>query len=110
MPPQYNAYGRIFWIPTQVEPAVALIGTSLPAMLQLYSAASLQFSKMRSARSSDRKEEEEEDGKPTVGLSMENLRPRKPTSLEEGKVYGGNPHDFELRTVSSQPSSRTETV
>ncbi|KUJ09021.1 uncharacterized protein LY89DRAFT_741320 [Mollisia scopiformis] len=44
--PQYNDYGKTFWIPSQVEPTVAMIGTSLPALLQLYASASLQFSKI----------------------------------------------------------------
>ena len=41
---QYNQYGKMFWIPTQVEPTVPLIGTSVPAMLCIGSAASLQVS------------------------------------------------------------------
>lgn len=53
--PQYNSYGRTFWIPTQLEPTVALIGTSLPAMIGVYSAASLQFSKLRSRLTSSRR-------------------------------------------------------
>ncbi|KAF7594712.1 hypothetical protein BBP40_008605 [Aspergillus hancockii] len=32
VPPQFDKYGSTFWIPSQVEPSVALIGTSLPAM------------------------------------------------------------------------------
>lgn len=32
VPPQFDTYGVTFWIPSQVEPTVALIGTSLPAM------------------------------------------------------------------------------
>ncbi|KAL4751913.1 hypothetical protein BDW72DRAFT_192424 [Aspergillus terricola var. indicus] len=35
VPPQFDEYGTTFWIPSQVEPSVALIGTSLPALLQL---------------------------------------------------------------------------
>ena len=34
IPPQFDTYGRTFWIPSQVEPTVALIGTSLPAIRQ----------------------------------------------------------------------------
>lgn len=34
IPPQFDSYGTTFWIPSQVEPAVALIGTSLPAIRQ----------------------------------------------------------------------------
>ena len=32
IPPQFDHYGTTFWIPPQVEPTVALIGTSLPAL------------------------------------------------------------------------------
>lgn len=34
VPPQFDTYGRTFWIPSQVEPTVGLIGTSLPAIRQ----------------------------------------------------------------------------
>ncbi|KAL8877047.1 MAG: hypothetical protein Q9198_004864 [Flavoplaca austrocitrina] len=34
LPPQFDRYGTTFWIPSQVEPTVALIGTSLPAVRQ----------------------------------------------------------------------------
>ncbi|KAM7215914.1 hypothetical protein V8F06_008672 [Rhypophila decipiens] len=51
IPPQYNQYGKMFWIPTQVEPTVALIGASLPAFLQAYNAVSLKLSQIRSKRS-----------------------------------------------------------
>jgi hypothetical protein len=48
MPPQYNVYGKIFWIPSHVEPTVALIGTSIPALLRVSSSANLLFTKIRS--------------------------------------------------------------
>ncbi|MCJ1247588.1 hypothetical protein MMC30_004803 [Trapelia coarctata] len=32
IPPQFDQYGTTFWIPSQVEPTVALIGASLPAI------------------------------------------------------------------------------
>ena len=32
IPPQWDKYGYTFWIPTHVEPTVAIIGSSLPAM------------------------------------------------------------------------------
>ena len=34
-PPQFDDYGHTFWIPSQVEATVALIGTSLPALRPL---------------------------------------------------------------------------
>lgn len=35
-PPQFDDYGRTFWVPSQVEPCVALIGTSIPALRHLF--------------------------------------------------------------------------
>ncbi|KAL2834988.1 hypothetical protein BDW59DRAFT_155814 [Aspergillus cavernicola] len=35
VPPQFDEYGTTFWIPSQVEPLVAMIGTSLPAIRKL---------------------------------------------------------------------------
>lgn len=32
VPPQFDQYGTTYWIPSQVEPSVALIGTALPAL------------------------------------------------------------------------------
>ncbi|CAG8951240.1 hypothetical protein HYFRA_00007988 [Hymenoscyphus fraxineus] len=46
-PTQFEVYGKIFWIPTQLEPAVALIGTSLPSIFALYSTASSKLSQVR---------------------------------------------------------------
>jgi hypothetical protein len=37
IPPQFDKYGTTFWIPSQVEPTVAIIGTSLPAFRQFVS-------------------------------------------------------------------------
>ena len=36
IPPQFDEYGKTFWIPSQLEPTVALIGTSLPALRTLF--------------------------------------------------------------------------
>jgi hypothetical protein len=35
VPPQFDKYGKTFWIPSQVEPSVALIGAALPALRPL---------------------------------------------------------------------------
>lgn len=59
VPPQFDTYGTSFWIPSQVEPAVALIGTSLPAIRQplvsfsksFRSVLSSSWGKSRSGRS-----------------------------------------------------------
>ncbi|KAJ9293200.1 hypothetical protein DTO271G3_7923 [Paecilomyces variotii] len=55
IPPQFDKYGNTFWIPSQVEPSVALIGTSLPAMRQFVV--------------SMRKKEEESRGRLRIGDS-----------------------------------------
>ena len=36
IPVQFATFGLTYWIPCQVEPSIALIGMSLPAMRQLY--------------------------------------------------------------------------
>ncbi|KAK7959062.1 uncharacterized protein PG986_003916 [Apiospora aurea] len=40
VPGQFNLYGTTFWIPSQVEPTVALVGTSMPALKQWFRHAS----------------------------------------------------------------------
>lgn len=44
IPPQFDKYGTTFWIPAQVEPAVALIGTSLPAIRHFFVTTARQMS------------------------------------------------------------------
>lgn len=39
IPPQFDTYGVTFWIPSQVEPTVALIGASMPALRHAFTAA-----------------------------------------------------------------------
>ena len=51
IPPQFDTYGKTFWIPSQVEPTVALIGTSLPAIRQSLVSAVLHVSKVWSQMS-----------------------------------------------------------
>ena len=51
IPPQFDTYGKTFWIPSQVEPTVALIGTSLPAIRQSLVSAALDVSKVWSQMS-----------------------------------------------------------
>ncbi|CAD6590134.1 MAG: hypothetical protein ASARMPREDX12_004205 [Alectoria sarmentosa] len=46
IPPQFDTYGRTFWIPSQVEPTVALIGTSLPAIRQSLASAAQHLSEI----------------------------------------------------------------
>ncbi|KAI1776755.1 hypothetical protein F4818DRAFT_411766 [Hypoxylon cercidicola] len=44
VPGQFDRYGTTFWIPSQVEPTVALIGTSLPALRPFLASASEHLS------------------------------------------------------------------
>ncbi|ETS83835.1 hypothetical protein PFICI_05711 [Pestalotiopsis fici W106-1] len=44
IPAQFDRYGYTFWIPSQVEPTVALIGTSLPALRPFLASASERVS------------------------------------------------------------------
>ena len=46
VPPQFDTYGTSFWIPSQVEPTVALIGTSLPAIRQSIGTITERFFKV----------------------------------------------------------------
>lgn len=45
VPPQFDHYGKTFWIPSQVEPTVALVGASLPALRAAFKAAKPQLSR-----------------------------------------------------------------
>ncbi|KAH8696495.1 hypothetical protein BGW36DRAFT_381107 [Talaromyces proteolyticus] len=53
-PPQFDDYGRTFWIPSQVEPCVALIGTSIPALRHLFVERKQQLSAYYSKNSKQR--------------------------------------------------------
>lgn len=46
IPPQFDTYGVTFWIPSQVEPTVALIGASVPALRHAFTAALPQLSRI----------------------------------------------------------------
>lgn len=39
VPPQFDEYGKTFWIPSQIEPSVALIGAALPALYPMVQGA-----------------------------------------------------------------------
>jgi hypothetical protein len=45
---QWDEYGTTFWIPSQVEPTVALIGTSIPTLRQLFTGVLQDISTRRS--------------------------------------------------------------
>ncbi|KAI1208144.1 uncharacterized protein F4807DRAFT_431756 [Annulohypoxylon truncatum] len=47
VPTQFESYGVTFWVPSVVEPTVALIGTSLPALQQLRIKTSQKLSSIR---------------------------------------------------------------
>lgn len=100
--PQYDDYGKTFWIPSHVEPTVAMIGTSLPAMLQLYSSASFQFSKVRSYFTSGSGRGSESGDQNLAGQGS--LRYRMAAS-GSGKFQEIGASQMELRETSSHPSS-----
>ncbi|KAI0802233.1 hypothetical protein GGR55DRAFT_701198 [Xylaria sp. FL0064] len=50
VPGQFDKYGYTFWIPSQLEPPVALIGTSLPAIQPLFQTSSGSFVDMLVSR------------------------------------------------------------
>lgn len=52
IPPQFDRYGTTFWIPSQVEPSVAIIGTSLPT---LRAALDIFFKRIGSTLSSSKR-------------------------------------------------------
>jgi hypothetical protein len=39
VPWQFDSYGTTFWVPSHIEPTVALIGTSLPAVVRFFNLA-----------------------------------------------------------------------
>jgi hypothetical protein len=106
IPPQYNQYGKTFWIPTQVEPTVALIGTSVPALLRIGSAAALQFSKIRSAVASSLGLSEasgSQHSQPREN-NREGMRQRMPTSAAGSKSQAYSESDMELNLMDSEAS------
>lgn len=46
IPHQFDQFGTTFWMPSQVEPTVALIGTSLPAIRHPFTSATQRVSKV----------------------------------------------------------------
>ncbi|KAI9687376.1 MAG: hypothetical protein M1822_002419 [Bathelium mastoideum] len=52
IPPEFDTFGVTFWIPGQVEPTVALIGTSLPAFRQFLGQIKPTLAKVSKAISS----------------------------------------------------------
>ncbi|ROV92174.1 hypothetical protein VMCG_09280 [Cytospora schulzeri] len=46
IPPQFDRYGVTFWIPSQVEPTVALIGASLPALRAAFTTVAPRLSRV----------------------------------------------------------------
>jgi hypothetical protein len=67
IPPQWDKYGYTFWIPTHVEPTVAIIGSSLPALrnhLQIpFQKLSSVISKSRTSANSSRARSDDVDDK-----------------------------------------------
>ena len=93
IPPQFDTYGRTFWVPSQVEPAVALIGASLPAIRQsLISLTSKVWSQL-SFRSSTQTTKQGSNG---------NGAPIRPTSHRSRPLIA-----FEPKTKRASGDSET---
>lgn len=45
IPPQFDTYGVTFWISSQLEPTVALIGASMPALRHAFAVTAPQISR-----------------------------------------------------------------
>lgn len=104
VPPQFDAYGYTFWIPSQVEPTVALIGTSLPAMSQALMKVSAPFKKFMATVTSSRGARSSE-GVSTMGSNYENLEAGKrhqPKGDSESEV-GLRENAYELTSIDSPP-------
>lgn len=93
VPPQFDAYGYTFWIPSQVEPTVALIGTSLPAMSQALMKLSPQFKKFMATIGSTRGTKNSQ-GTATLESKYENLESPK------GYVKGDSESQIGLRAAT----------
>jgi hypothetical protein len=72
-PPQFDDYGRTFWIPSQVEPCVALIGTSVPALRQFFVERAERFSTYRTQKEDPSVRKAQLPRGLDTGLSMEQL-------------------------------------
>jgi len=99
---QWDQYGLTFWIPSQIEPTVALIGTSLPALGQVFSQASRHLSELWSKRTSSKGSSYNE----TSGVDLDSERTgnkkRRLRSLEDSEV--------ELCDVDASPKRDTPIV
>lgn len=56
VPGQFDQYGTTFWIPSQVEPTVALIGTSMPAFRQIFRHTFQMLSTRKSSKNTNSKD------------------------------------------------------
>ncbi|OTA98693.1 hypothetical protein M426DRAFT_28203 [Hypoxylon sp. CI-4A] len=91
IPGQFDRYGTTFWIPSQVEPTVALIGTSLPALRPYLASASDHFSNLMTSRLSGRL------SNPSTGWSRGSTRE---TSESQGRFLPiTNNSNIELHSI-----------
>ncbi|KAF4625680.1 hypothetical protein G7Y89_g12484 [Cudoniella acicularis] len=91
VPPQFDEYGYTFWIPSQVEPTVALIGSSLPAMGQVVVKASKHISSSFSSLSHSKLSQKSRNDGPYKNI--------KPTTHET--YHTGKETDSEVALQSS---------
>ena len=95
IPPQFDTYGVSFWIPSQVEPTVALIGTSLPALSHPLHSAALRVSHAWSQLSTSRisKQGTSSTGTGSGFHRWSNRRSGAPLGSEPKMLRGGSSTD-----------------
>lgn len=82
IPPQFDTYGVTFWIPSQVEPTVALIGASMPALRHAFTTAVPQLSRIWTSIKSGSSQRTEDYG----SLSAKSY-PKSPGSHSKQTAY-----------------------
>lgn len=104
VPPQFDQYGYTFWIPSQVEPTVALIGTSLPAMSQALMKMSPKFKKYMATVGSTRGATQ---GNTTLESKYENLEsPRGYVKGDSESQIGLRTATYELKNIDERRMGR----
>lgn len=106
IPVQFADYGTTFWIPSTVEPSIALIGMSLPALRQLYFKVRGREMPPTTAASS-------RGSKPTSGMTGSSTHKKTLTSSQDsghaaGRFYHLDDSDIELRTAAESPPRRSD--
>ncbi|CAG8979683.1 hypothetical protein HYALB_00003914 [Hymenoscyphus albidus] len=106
VPPQFDAYGYTFWIPSQVEPTVALIGTSLPAISQALMKLSPGFKKFMATVGSTNRTKSSQ-GVVTMESKYENLEgPNGYLKGDSESQVGLRDTNYELKSIDERRGGR----